>query len=172
MEEEGGKQDGSRETNEANPDRMLLQASRATCVGGREGGKEGRVSHPHIPVALLAPSLPPSLPDSSLPPSLLPSLRTFAFKHHARAGPFNCMLDVGRGCWGGQRQTVRMHDPPSTEGSTEPRLVLLLGRPPLFSKHDGRAGRKEEHNDKSEATHTQGRKRGGGGGGSSPSTEW
>ena len=43
VEEEGGKQDGSRETNEANPDRMLLQASRATCVGGRgrEGGREG-----------------------------------------------------------------------------------------------------------------------------------
>ena len=40
-EQERGKQGGSRETNEPKPDRMLLQASRATCVGGREGGKEG-----------------------------------------------------------------------------------------------------------------------------------
>ena len=40
-EEERGKQGRSRGTNEPKPDRMLLQASRATCVGGREGGKEG-----------------------------------------------------------------------------------------------------------------------------------
>ena len=40
-EEERGKQGGSRGTNEPKQDRMLLQASRATCVGGREGGKEG-----------------------------------------------------------------------------------------------------------------------------------
>ena len=42
-EEERGKQGGSRGTNEPKPDRMLLQASRATCVGGergREGGRE------------------------------------------------------------------------------------------------------------------------------------
>ena len=51
-----------------------------------------------------------------------------------------------------------------------PNSVLLLGWSPLFLK-DGRAGRKKEHNDKREATHTRKKKRGGWRG-VDPSTEW
>jgi len=33
--------DGLRETSRSNPAHMLLQASKATSVGGKEGGREG-----------------------------------------------------------------------------------------------------------------------------------
>jgi hypothetical protein len=61
-EEERGKQGGSRGTNEPKPDRMLLQASRATCVGGREGGKEGGRDESSTHSCCISSALPPSLP--------------------------------------------------------------------------------------------------------------
>ena len=142
VEEEGGKQAGSKETMRQTPTRMCCRR-REGDLCWRERRRDESVTHTSL-LALLAPSLPlpPSLTIPSLPPSLPSFLRTFAFKHHARAGPaIACWTWGGGGGAGKGRQRACMTHP-RPKDSTDPRLVLLLGRPPLFLKQDGSARRR------------------------------